>query len=356
MATIRDVAKKAGVSVATVSRVFNGMPEVSAMARERILAAAESLNYKPHMAARNLRRRREGRGELTYTIGILQAYGHALANDLWSAELLASVANAIRDRGYGMRLITASPQGPLPLEIKEVMVDGVIMLGVWPQTSAIAGFMPVVTIDAFEPAANAYGLVPDYRTGVREMCLRLLAAGVRRIALTCGDASTGNNLAFAHQVAAGCREAYEAKGLPAEIVFPPMFNGRHLTAYTPAQGYEIGRYWLALPHGQMPEAVIGSDSALLGVYRAVAEAGLSIPNDISVIGTDGVALGEYYLPPLTTVDVNIAALGGRSVHIIADAAARRVQPHGLEMTPVRLVERASARLAPALREKGDSHV
>jgi DNA-binding LacI/PurR family transcriptional regulator len=198
-----------------------------------------------------------------------------------------------------------------------------------------------VTIDSYDPSLGAFGLIPDYRSGVREATSRLLAAGHRRIALICGalnGATSGSSLQFTDQVVAGCLEAHEAAG-----VKPPEWLPAKVCDGSPASGYEFGKAMLADPQNR-PDAVIGSDGALLGVIRAAWELGLRIPQDVSLVGTDGVSMGAYFTPPLTAVDVQIARLGEIATRIVVEGASRQEFRQGVEVTPVRFVERASARL------------
>jgi LacI family transcriptional regulator len=112
---------------------------------------------------------------------------------------------------------------------------------------------------------------------------------------------------------------------------------------SPVSGYEFGRVLLTDPQNR-PDAVIGSDGALLGVIRAAWELGLRIPQDVSLVGTDGVSMGAFFAPPLTAVDVQIARLGEIATRIVVEGASRQEFRQGVEVTPVRFVERASARL------------
>jgi len=339
MARIKDVARRAGVSTATVSRVLNGLPDVNPETRDKVVKAAGELNYQPHATARNLRRRREARTELSYDIGILQSYDAALSAGFWTGEVLESVAQAVRGRGYGLRLITCSMDGEVPDEISNSEVDGVILLGTGSVVTAISKLAPTVTIDAYMPEHGAYGLVPDYRSGIREAVGRLLAKGHRHITTTCGPIarSNKNGFGFADQVIAGCVEAYDSMG----IALPEILQSSE-TPLTPQQGYEFGLKILS--SGTKPDAIVGSDAALFGLYRAADEKGVRIPDDLSVIGTDGIRMGAYLTPPLTTVDVQIDQIGALAVRIIADSAAKGKIRQGLEITPVKFVERASARI------------
>lgn len=343
MSSIHEVAKNAGVSTATVSRVLNGVGAFSAETRSRVMDAAARLNYSPHRAARNLRRSRADRPELKYAVGILQSYSTALQSDPWSGDVLAGVAEALRKRGFGIRLITCSLDGGVPPDVSNHEVDGVISLDGGPVIAKISAVLPTVTLDNYEPEFGAFGVVPDYRTGIREAASRLLSAGHRRIALTCAPLGTvpACGLGFAEQVATGCLHAYEAAG-----VALPERSHAAAGGWDSASGYEYGRRILSDPQGR-PDAVIGSDNLLLGVLRAAWELGVRVPQDLSLVGTDGIALGAFFAPPLTSVDVQIPLLGEIATRIVVEAAASGESRRGVEVTPVRFLERSSARLGPA---------
>jgi LacI family transcriptional regulator len=126
MASVIDVARHAGTSTATVSRVFNGSADVRPETRERVVAAATALGYRPDASARNLRRRRSGLETLKYTIGILFADSNIFATNPFNLELLAGVEGALRARGYGIRLIT-SRAAVIPPEVQSGEIDGIII-------------------------------------------------------------------------------------------------------------------------------------------------------------------------------------------------------------------------------------
>ena len=342
MSGIRDVARNAGVSTATVSRVLNGVGEFSAETRSRVMDAAARLNYSPHHAARNLRRSRADRAELKYAVGLLQPYSTALQSDPWTGDVLAGIAEALRKRGFGIRLIACSLDGDVPPEVANREVDGVIALDGGTVIAKISALLPTVTLDNYEPESGAFGLVPDYRTGVRGAASRLLSAGHRHIALTCAPLRPvpAGSLGFGEQVAAGCLQAYEAAGLA-----PPGDFHAPASGWDSASGYEYGRRILAGPQNR-PDAVIGSDNLLLGVLRAAWELGLRVPQDLSLVGTDGVSLGAFFAPPLTSVDVRIPLLGEIATRIVVEAASSGEPRRGVEVTSVGFLERASARLGP----------
>lgn len=339
MAGIDDVAREAGVSAATVSRAFNRPDLLSPATRERVRAVAQSLNYQANHSARNLRgggRNSSGKN-LTHNIGYLADRKSVMHGDPFAYELLEAVEAALCGRGLGIRVIPASPEGGIPREIADGEVDGVICRFSSPMVRQIAGAVHTVTLDAFDAEAGGYAVIPDYAGGLRMVMERLLAAGLTDIALLASDPHAPAVENFWSLFPNIGQETLQRNGLP---VTPRLFRG---AAFDPRSGYEAGRRIFGDPAG-WPQAIVGPDGAMLGLYRAAAEFGVRIPDDVSVIGVNGLKHGEYLHPALTTLDVQPARLGAAAVEILADCIARGTPRRGMEIIPVILRERASARI------------
>ncbi len=337
-AGIDDVAREAGVSAATVSRALNRPALVKTATRERILAAAQALNYQANNSARNLRggNRTNFGKTLTHTIGYLAHRKSVMHGDPFAYELLEAVEAALCERGLGIQVIAASPEGSIPREIAELSVDGVISRMSCPLVRHIAGIIPTVTLDAFDPDVNGYAIMPDYAGGLRLVMERLLAAGLKDVALLASDPRTLLSDNFWSLFPKTCTQVYTDRGWP---VPPRLCRG---AAYDPQSGYEVGLRLFSDPASR-PQAVIGPDGAMLGLYRAAGECGVRIPADVSVIGINGLKHGEYLHPGLTTLDVQSGRLGAAAVEVLADGIAGGQRRRGLEILPVILRERASAR-------------
>jgi LacI family transcriptional regulator len=335
VSSIHDVARQAGVSIATVSRVLNGVPGTRDTTRERVLSIARQLNYRPDTSARNLIRRGQGRGALAYAVGIVALNPTLFELDPFSAEMLAGMEAALRERGFGTRLIHCAPEGDLPPMLRDAEVDGVLCFGWGAAGREIAVRIPTVSLDNYDSAADAYGVIPDYRAGVHEATARLLAAGHRRIAVLTGR-PVPSPVSFSAQVFAGCTQAHEEAGrkLREEDI--------HSVPGNPAAGYAQGRELFRAE--TRPDAVIASDGAMPGLFRAAYEAGLRIPQDISFVGVDGVAAMEFLWPPLTTVDTHIRQLGQVATHALTQMILTGERRRGVEIAPVTFIPRASARL------------
>lgn len=337
-ASIVDVAKKASVSVATVSRVFNRPSAVSAATRDTVLDAVKALNYRPSTTARNLRSSRRPAGtNLTQTVGFLMHRVTLMHGDPFAFELLEAVEMALCERGLGIRIIPASPDGHIPAEIAHKEVDGVISRCGSPMVRAIAADIPTIMLDYHDPEVEGFAVIPDYAAGFRSIMRRLFAAGHRTVALLANDPQAAGVHDFWVTFPAACIQAYGEIGLP---VPPDLCRG---PADNPKSGYEIGCLIFSQKK-TMPHAIIGPDGAMLGLYRAAAEYGVRIPEDVSVIGVNGLKHGEYLYPPLTTIDVQPAVLSAAAVGVLVDGIATGTRRRGMELMPVILRERASARI------------
>jgi DNA-binding LacI/PurR family transcriptional regulator len=344
MPGVIDVARHAGTSAATVSRVFSGASSVRPETRKRVVAAARALGYRPDLLARNLRRRQGGLAQLRFNVGVMIACCSVFATVPVNLELIAAVEAAVRERGFGLRLI-ASRQGPVPPEVLSGDVDGVIVYGSTSCIKDLSRMVPTVTIDAYDPTSDAYGIMPDYRRAVCDVTGKLLKAGHRRVVVMCGEPETDGRLDAAGEIAAGCAAAYRTCR-----VTPPDTIEYHVTA-DPAVGYEFAMRMFTAP-GRHPDAIIVSGSGAPGVYRAAEACGLAVPRDLSVVGVSASMLCEYLSPPLTVIDPDIRALAEMAARIVTECASRGERRRGMEITPVTLVERNSARLPAPRRVRG----
>ena len=337
MANIHDIAKLAQVSPATVSRAFNQPGALSPQTLQRVRQTAQQMNYQPNSDARNLRRGGRAAVKQTQTIGYIAVAKTIIQGDPFSQELFGAIVAATTERGYGLRVVAAAPDGDLPRAVMQHEVDGVICRFTSPMLREVARAMPAVSLDYHDPQAEGYAVVPDYEGGLRIVMERLLAAGRRRIALMANNPDKLQQRGFWHIFPKTCRQAYLDHGLP-----PPdnLFLG---AAADPAQGYALGMAAFG-EASRRPDAVIGPDAAMLGLYRAAYERRVRISDDIAIVGINGLRLGEHMAPPLTTLDVNVRLMGSTAVDILLDTIQTGTQRRGLEITPVNLVVRGSALL------------
>ena len=308
--TIRDVAREARVSVASVSRALNGHANVTEQTRSRILGIAASLRYVPHSAARSLITRR------TQTIGALlpELYGEFFSELIRGIDLAA--------RGRGLHLLVSSSHGDASeaasaLRAMQGRVDGMLILSPHVDADFLRANLPESTPSVLLNSPVQSGPYTVFNVdnfgGARAMVRHLLATGHRDVALIAGPADNFD----AQQRELGYRAAMaEAATGVQPVVIPGDF--------TEASGYRAGLALLA--RKPVPRAVFAAnDMMAVGCLAAFAEAGVSVPETIAVAGFDDIPIARYVEPPLTTVHVRIADLGR---HALMRLVAEIEQPDG----------------------------
>jgi LacI family transcriptional regulator len=298
--TIRDVARKANVSVATVSRTINGQQHVAEPVRERVMQAARALNYVPHHAARSLSSRR------THTIGVVLPDLHGE----FFSELIRGIDQAARRHGY--HLLVSSHHGEAAaqrsaLERLPGRVDGVLLmapsLGEDALLDNLPASLPAVLLNSGDHASAHPALSVDNYGGARAMTRHLLDAGHRRIAFIGGPRDNVD----AQQRLRGYLDEVAAAG-----VAPWTLDG----GFDEASGDAAGR---VLAAGERPDAVFAAnDMMALGCLFAFNHAGLAVPDDIALAGFDDVPMARYVHPALTTMHVDIAGLGSAALELLID--------------------------------------
>lgn len=284
---MEDVARLAGVSHQTVSRVLNEHPNVSPDTKERVLAAIAELGYRRNAAARSLVTRS------SKVIGViiteLEQYGP-------SSTLLGLQEAAFRE-GYfvsvaGLREMTREAMLESVNHLLNQAPDGIVVVA--PAQSAVDLFRTLELKVPLEIVAS--GLAPD---GSQEDAARLAVAhladlGHRTIAHLAGPEQWMD----AQRRSAGWREELEARGLEAA---PPMAGD-----WGAASGYRIGLAFDAAAHSAV---FVANDQMALGFTRALHERGIDVPGDVSVVGFDDQPEAAYFLPPLTTIRQDFRGMG-----------------------------------------------
>ncbi|HET6680233.1 MAG TPA: LacI family DNA-binding transcriptional regulator [Gemmatimonadaceae bacterium] len=308
MTTIKDVAREAGVSVATVSRVFNGSGPVSDVTRKRIEAVAATLRYVPHGGARSLITNR------TSTVGVLLPH---LYGEFFS-EVIRGMDQAAQRHGYHLLLSSSHDDRA---EIESAMramrgrVDGLLVMSPHVDSSALVANvpprLPVMLLNSGSAVRDVDTLSIDNEAGARLVVRHLIELGHRRIAIIRG---ADDNFDAAERVR-GYRRALQQAGIPAE---PSLEIGGD---FTEASGHQAA---MTLFAGDFtPTAIFASnDSMAFGAMSALRELGRSVPRDVAVAGFDDIPLARFMNPPLTTVHVAIAELGARGVETLVRAIAR----------------------------------
>ncbi|MES2714928.1 MAG: LacI family DNA-binding transcriptional regulator [Pseudomonadota bacterium] len=302
--TIKDVARAAGVSVATVSRALNGAENVTPDTRQRVQAAALELRFTPSSAARSLITRR------THTVG-------ALLPDLFGeyfSELIRGID--LKARARGLHLLVSSSHGDASeaasaLRAMHGRVDGLLVMSPHIDTAALAANLPqglpVVLINTRLPEEGLSSFAVDNHGGAYAMTRHLLARAPGRVAFISGP----DNNYEAQERLRGYRAALAAlRPEAAELVLPGDF--------TEESGWRAGSEIATL--AERPAAVFcGNDMMAIGCLAALAEAGVRVPQDIALAGFDDIPIARYVTPPLTTVRVRIAELGSLALDRLASA-------------------------------------
>lgn len=313
------VASRAGVSGQTVSRVVNDSPRVDPITRERVEKAMVELGYRPHRAARALR---TGRSQ---TIGLVVTTLATVGN----SRMLQATAEAAAERGYALTLVTAGENVADAFErLAEQEVDGAIVLNeasaLVPAAERPAG-LRLVVVDA--PGAADLAVVhSDHVGGAAAATAHLLGLGHETVHHLAGPV---DSFAAAERER-GWRETLLAAGLE-----PPMIVRGDWSAEA---GFAAGD---AL--GAASAVFCANDQMALGLLRALAEAGRSVPDDVSVIGFDDVPDAANYRPPLTTIRQDFTALAHRAVDLLVAEIEGTPGADASAVVPTLLVERASTR-------------
>ncbi|HYD55253.1 MAG TPA: LacI family DNA-binding transcriptional regulator [Gemmatimonadaceae bacterium] len=338
--TIRQVAREAGVSVATVSRVLNASGPVSAETSRRIRDVAARLRYAPNEAARALTRSR------THTIGVLlpDIYGE------FFSEVIRGIDQRTRREGYHL-LVSGSHDDPAEMEAAlsamRGRVDGLLLM--FPDAAAQASLgdlahdVPFVLINGAARQERASVVAMDNAGGARAVVRHLLALGHTRIATITG--APGNS--DAAERLRGYREALRAARVerPAELEVAGDFteDGGHLAM----------RRLLEL--SDRPTAVFAAnDSMAIGALGAVREAGLVVPDDVAVVGFDDIPIARYVTPPLSSIRVAIDELGRLAAERLFEAleAGEDHRPTR-DVLPAQLIVRGSC--GATLPRAGPAH-
>lgn len=303
--SIQAVAAKAKVSVATVSRAFNFPDKVTPATRELVERVARELNYLPNASARTLRTQR------SRALGVVLP---TLLNPTF-AECLQGIARAAIAGGYAILPVTTGYR--LDEEERAVQlllagnVDGLILVVSNPSTSAALARLrntgtPYVL--AYNRHADHPCVTVDSEAAVADAVARLVLLGHRRIAMVSGTLAASDR---AQQRLRGYRKGMADAGLKA----PPLIE-------VPFVESAVDALAGVLQAGNRPTALVCSNDLLaIRSIRAAHLGGLSVPDDLSVIGFDGIALGEDLTPALTTIAQPNSDIGRHSVELLVQAMA-----------------------------------
>jgi DNA-binding LacI/PurR family transcriptional regulator len=313
-AVMTDVARLAGVSYQTVSRVLNESPLVRGETRERVLAAIRELDYRPNSVARALvTGRSKALGVVTFDTKL---YG--------PASTLLGIEQAAHDEGYAVSIssLRSLNRDTVLAAIEQLRnhgVDGVAVIAPiragFDALSHVRPDFPVVAAAAGSAASIPVASV-DQAAGAAAATRYLLSLGHETVWHLAGPADWTEAEDRVH----GWARELEAAG--AEL--PPVLRGD----WTPRSGYELGERLLEIP--QLTAVLVANDQMALGLLRRLHEAGRQVPRDLSIVGFDDIPEAAYFTPPLTTLRQDFSELGRLCLQILL----RRIEG---ELGPTRVV-------------------
>jgi DNA-binding LacI/PurR family transcriptional regulator len=329
-AVMADVAKIAGVSHQTVSRVLHDSPHVRPDTRERVLAAMRQLDYRPNTVAQALV---TGRSR---TLGVVSfdttLYG--------PASTLLGIEQAAHDANYGVSISSLRSLNRTSViaavhRLRDQGVDGVVVIA--PLRAAVEALrhlradFPLVAVEAGPDSSIPVATV-DQVAGAAAATRHLLDLGHRTVFHVAGPADWKE----ADERVEGWRSTLKSAGAP----IPAIVRGD----WTARSGYEVGRGLLQIP--EVTAVFVANDQMALGLLRRIHEAGREAPRDLSIVGFDDIPEAAYFTPPLTTVRQDFTELGRRCLHILLERIEGATSlPERVVVAP-ELVVRASTGAVP----------
>lgn len=337
MATIDEVAERAGVSRGTVSKVLSGTYYASARTREKVLRAADELDYRPNLAARALSKGR------TYVLGLLIPYDpDQLFADPHLLDIIRGVEAAANDRDYNILLSTAhrpnDPTSAYSRVLRSNYVDGMIVIEgtnmatiaeqlSQQQTSWVISGYPVAGI-------NAHCVHADDPAIMAEVAEHLLALGHRRIGVINSEPRPGSFDERLRGFQAALHRHRQSLD-PALLVFGDM---------SIESGQRAAAQLLAQPNP--PTAICAlNDRMALGALQYAQEHGLRVPDDLSIVGFDDINAAALSHPPLTTVRLPSYREGQEAVQLLFRLMEGEAAPRAV-VVPTDVIVRGSTGLAP----------
>ncbi len=345
MVTLYDVARLAGVSTATVSRVVHGQDRVRETTRARVQQAIEELGYVPDGAAQSLSRRRKDVIGLVYVERELEPYDIENEGLLYYDEVLRGVEARIRDQEWSLLIAFMqsdgiSEQGLPRLDALSGKVDGILIGEGFVASRYIerlAARVPVVVI-AGTPGERAADVVAaDNFSGSVAIINHLIADhGRRRLFYIDGPPDSPDS-------------SQRRRALDYVLRSHPhcQLIGSASGNFSVRSGEQAGEGLLAAHRGALPDAVVcANDQMAIGALRAFAAAGVRVPDQLALVGFDDIYPARLVDPPLTTVRQPMRLLGERACARLLDRIAHPAQSPAVELLPTELVLRASCGCPP----------
>ncbi|PFP22598.1 LacI family transcriptional regulator [Bacillus sp. AFS073361] len=302
--SIKDVARIAGVSTASVSRVLSGKPGVGANTAERIRKVIEELDYRPNLGARGLVKRTTG------NIAVVVPRGPFTLNNPFFSTIIEGIAKGIDQTDYNMLMSFTSLQQKRLLEIQAV--DGVILFSPRNEELSLEWLesvgLPIVVVGSYIEESPFPCVRPDDEDGIRQAVNALYQLGHRNIGIINGPMSSMHSVR--------CLNGYKSTLLELGLDYSDenVFAVDEYDVFKATKGMAS----FLTEHRKITGVVCSSDHLAIGAIKAATEAGLMVPRDLSVIGADDVPISGYITPSLSTVHVDLLGIGKRATSILMD--------------------------------------
>ncbi|CCQ96497.1 Transcriptional regulator, LacI family [[Clostridium] ultunense Esp] len=309
MASIRDIAKRAGVSVSTVSRTLNNYSDVSKETREKILRIARELNYFPNAVAKSLVQKK------TYTIGIF--FGNKVNSGFdhpFFLDVISAVREVVGNAGYDLLIFTNKnkERATYTTLCRERSVDGVVLLltgegkkKTETLTELQESDIPCVAIDIPMEGRVCTYVESDNYHGSKEAMSHLFDLGHERIAFIGGDEISKTSF--------DRLRGYQDALMERKIGFNPTYV--QLGYFSREKAYTATKE-IMLKHPEITAFFAASDEMAFGVIDALTELGYKVPEDVSVVGFDDIKEAKTFSPPLTTVRQDKYGLGSEAAGLL----------------------------------------
>jgi LacI family transcriptional regulator len=334
--TIRDVAREAGVSITTVSRVLNQYADVNPKTRSKVLKVVEQLGYRPNNVARSLVMNRTKTVALVVSELSRWRNGHHFMFDV-----LCGIHDRAQELGYDLVLFSTSPSAQQQTSymdfVKQRRVDGVVMMGIRlddPYTrEVVEASVPSVLVDVPLTSATCSYVMTDNVGGARMAVEHLIEQGHRQIGFVNGHAQA----AVSQERLRGYQEAMERSGIGyrPEWVFFSNFQ---------LEGGAEGARTLLQEHPDLTAIFFASDLMALGAIKSLQEQGVQVPDQISVVGFDDIQIASLMHPALTTVRQNRYEMGSTASETLIRMLENGDTGRGIVLPPELVVRDTTRRL------------
>ncbi|MEV5029344.1 LacI family DNA-binding transcriptional regulator [Paenibacillus sp. LPE1-1-1.1] len=334
MVTIKDIAKAAGVSPSTVSRVVSNHPRISKATTQKVKRFMEEMGYHPNVMAKSLV------SKTTQTLAImLPRPAEELFQDFFFGELLRGILTQSTRAGYDMLLTAAtSPSDEMETVSRLVFgrrVDGVILLSSRVNDPLIDLLnkhnFPTVLIGRTEDRPNILSVDNDNELAAYDATQHLILQGHERIGFVSGPPT----LTVAHDRMEGYRRAMREAGLPVRSEW--IVEGEFLQQ----SGYRAMSFMMSLP--ERPSGLIVIDDVVgFGVLRGLTELGYKVPDDLSIVSFNNIALSELATPPISSIDIGTYQLGYTASQMLIRFIQEESVHQNRMIIPHRLIVRESS--------------